>query len=116
MTGIGKRGLNRSILEQGWTLFANMLEYKLEARGGRVEYVNPAYTSQTCAECGSIDKRSRESQASFRCVDCGHTAHADTNAAVNILRRSPASVEGAGYGPAEARIGTMLTHRENLAA
>lgn len=114
--GKGKRGLNRSILEQGWSIFANMLAYKLEDRGGTLHLVNPAYTSQTCSECGSVNAESRKSQAVFQCVDCGHAAHADTNAAINILRRSPAGVEGAGYGPVEARTGAMLTHRENLAA
>lgn len=115
-SGRGKRGLNRSILEQGWSIFANMLEYKLAERGGTLHQVNPAYTSQTCSCCGSVNAESRKSQAVFECVDCGHRAHADTNAAINILRRSPAGVEGAGYGPVEARTGEMPTHLENLAA
>jgi putative transposase len=102
-SGTGKRGLNRSILEQGWGELARQLEYKLAERGGSVSYVNPAYTSQTCSECGSVARESRKSQAVFECVDCGHRAHADTNAAINIHRRSPAGVEGAGCGPVEAR-------------
>lgn len=115
-TGRGKRGLNRSILEQGWATFANMLEYKLADRGGVLHYVNPAYTSQTCSCCGSVNAESRKSQAVFECVDCGHRANADTNAAINILRRSPAGVEGAGYGPVEARTGAARLRRENLTA
>ena len=115
-SGRGKHGLNRSILNQGWATFAEMLEYKVAERGGQVHYVNPAYTSQTCSSCGSVDARSRKSQAVFECVDCGHRAHADVNAAINILRRSPAGVEGSGCGPVEARTGEMPTHLENLAA
>jgi putative transposase len=114
--GRGKYGLNRSILAQGWASFATMLSYKLAERGGALYLVNPAYTSQTCSACGSIAKESRKSQASFECIDCGHTAHADINAAINILRRSPAGVEGAGYGPVEAQPGEMVKHLENLAA
>jgi putative transposase len=104
-SGPGKRGLNRSILNQGWGAFATMLTYKLEERGGTLVYVPAAYTSQTCSECGSIDRESRKSQASFHCRHCGHRAHADVNAAINILRGStPAMrVEGAGCGPVEAR-------------
>lgn len=91
-----KAGLNRSILAQGWTAFAAMVEYKLEATGGRVVYVPAAHTSQTCAACGVIDPRSRKSQAVFRCVHCGHEDHADINAALEISRRSTSvlSVEG----------------------
>lgn len=103
MTARGKRGLNRAILAQGWGQFADMLEYKLAERGGRLIKVNAAYTSQTCAVCGHVDSANRKSQAVFQCVSCGHTAHADTNAAIEILRRSTASVEGRRLAPVEAR-------------
>lgn len=111
--GRGKHGLNRSILEQGWAMFADMLAYKLADRGGVLHFVSPAYTSQTCSCCGSVNAESRKSQAVFECVDCGHRANADTNAAINILRRSPAGVEGAGYGPVEARTGAASRRRKN---
>lgn len=88
-----KRALNKSILAQGWSVFASQLEYKLEAAGGLLVYVPAAYTSQTCAECGVVDARSRKSQAVFECVACDHRDHADTNAARNILRGSTAFVE-----------------------
>lgn len=101
--GKGKRGLNRSILEQGWGAFETTLGYKLEERGGTLIKVNPAYTSQECSACGTIDKASRESQSSFACRHCGFRAHADHNAAMNILRRSSAVVEGRGCAPDEAR-------------
>jgi putative transposase len=96
-----KAGLNRSILAQGWSRFAAMLEYKLEAAGGRLIYVPAAFTSQTCSACGVVDARSRKSQAAFVCVHCGHEAHADTNAALEIRRRSTAllSVEGGHLRP-----------------
>jgi putative transposase len=100
--GRGKRGLNRSILEQGWGAFERVLSYKLEERGGALIKVNPAYTSQTCSACGAIDKASRESQARFACRHCGFVAHADHNAAINILRRSTPCVEGSGCAPGEA--------------
>ena len=88
-----KAGLNRSILEHGWYQFERLLAYKLEAAGGQLIKVDPAYTSQTCSVCGSVSKTHRKSQAVFECSDCGHAAHADTNAALNILRagEQPAS-------------------------
>lgn len=78
-----KRGLNRAILNVGWHQIEEMLTYK----AARVVRVNPAYTSQTCASCGTVDSRSRESQARFVCTACGHRDNADRNAAVNILNR-----------------------------
>lgn len=76
-----KSGLNRSILAAGWSLFATRLEHKAQ---GRVEKVNPAYTSQRCSVCEHVARESRESQALFLCVACGHTSNADLNAARNI--------------------------------
>ncbi len=81
-----KSGLNRSILEHGWHQFETFLTYKLAASGGTLVKVNPRNTSRTCSECGAIDARSRENQATFACVHCGHEAHADVNAAINILQ------------------------------
>ena len=68
-----KRGLNRSILAQGWGQFERMLAYKLEASGGALIRVPAAYTSQTCAACGVVDSRSRESQARARASFTGVT-------------------------------------------
>ncbi|WP_051357687.1 RNA-guided endonuclease InsQ/TnpB family protein [Leisingera caerulea] len=83
-----KSGLNRSILGIGWHALERMLGYKLEETGGVLVKVPAAYTSQTCAACGHVDARSRESQALFACTACGSEANADTNAARNILDRA----------------------------
>jgi putative transposase len=80
-----KSGLNKAILDQGWGMFRTMLEYKQAWRGGMVIAVPPQYTSQTCAECGHVSPENRVVQALFSCVACGHTDHADVNAARNIL-------------------------------
>jgi len=42
-------------------------------------------TSRRCAECDYVSSENRKEQAKFRCVACGHTEHADLNAARNIL-------------------------------
>ncbi len=114
----GKRGLNRAILNQGWHVFETMLAYKLEERGGELVKVPARNTSRTCSACGHTDKRSRESQASFVCTACGHREHADTNAAINILRRSTALmlVDEPGCRSDEARtfdLGSSLLPVEN---
>jgi putative transposase len=80
-----KSGLNRSILDQGWSEFRRQLEYKQAWLGGRVVAVPPQHTSQRCACCGHIDAANRLSQARFACVSCRYEANADFNAACNIL-------------------------------
>ena len=80
-----KSGLNKAILDQGWGMFHTFLEYKQVWRGGEVIAVAPPYTSQKGAECGHVSPENRPSQAVFSCVACGHTDHADVNAARNIL-------------------------------
>lgn len=84
-----KSGLNRSILDQGWTKILTMLTYKADQAGARVVAVRPHGTSQTCHRCGSTAKGQRENQAVFRCADptCGWTGNADTNAAIVIKQR-----------------------------
>lgn len=87
-----KRGLNRAISNAGWGRFVEMLRYKVIPEGGRVVEVPPAYSSQTCAECGVVDAASRRSQASFVCTACGHTDNADVNAARVLLARGLAKL------------------------
>jgi len=91
-----KAGLNRAILDKGWGVLVARLEQKAP---GRVEQVNAAYTSQRCHACGYTAAESRESQARFVCRCCGHTAHADLNAARNIAAGHAGTAWG---GPAVA--------------
>ena len=58
--------------------------YKAHLRGVPVRLVDPAHTSQRCSACGYIEKANRRTQSEFLCVHCGHSAHADINAAINI--------------------------------
>ncbi|HZE32231.1 MAG TPA: transposase [Actinoallomurus sp.] len=76
-----KAGLNRSIHAAGWGQLVARLQDKAP---GRVEKIDPAYTSQTCSACGHCAAQSRESRAAFRCRACGHADYADVNAARNI--------------------------------
>lgn len=93
-----KAGLNRSILRSNWSAFLGTLQYKAGLAGVEVRLVNPAYTSQTCHACGHIAPENRESQAVFRCKECGHEANADVNAALNILWRGMETGQDNGLG------------------
>jgi IS605 OrfB family transposase len=86
--------------------------YKAEPFGIETEQVNPAYTSQRCSRigCGFTVRANRPSQERFECQKCGHTSHADYNAAKNIglkyLRRSHKSSDG--DGPVGVRLNTGM--------
>ena len=86
-----KAGLNRGILRSGWGLLVRRLTDKAP---GRVEKINPAYTSQTCSGCGHRAPESRESQSRFRCRVCGLTVNADVNAARNIAAGHAVTARG----------------------
>jgi IS605 OrfB family transposase len=57
------------------------VRYKAMAAGVAVDAVRTHYTSQTCHRCGAINKRHKHA---YVCARCGHKAHADANAAMNI--------------------------------
>ncbi|MEV7003199.1 transposase [Streptomyces sp. NPDC093982] len=95
---VQKRGLNRAILDKGWHRLELALTSAARYTGTRVVKVNPAYTSQRCAACGFVTETNRDSQAVFRCkaAGCGHTAHADVNAAINIKHAAGHAVSACG--------------------
>ena len=80
-----KSGLNKAILDQGWSEFRRQLDYKLTWRGGMLIQVDPRYTSQQCSGCQHTAKESRRTQSEYNCVCCGLLMNADVNAAQNIL-------------------------------
>jgi putative transposase len=80
-----KAGLNREILAAGWGQLLRLLSYKAEEAGREIIAVDPRHTSRTCPACRHVDGGNRRG-AVFLCLRCGHQAHADVNAAQNILR------------------------------
>ena len=86
-----KAGLNRAILGSGWGQLVRRLQDKAP---GRVQKINPAFTSQRCSACGRVDRDSRQSQAVFRCTACGFACHADVNAAINIAAGHAVTARG----------------------
>ncbi|MFF0767952.1 RNA-guided endonuclease InsQ/TnpB family protein [Nonomuraea wenchangensis] len=91
-----KAGLNRAILAAGWGRLVQRLEHKAP---GRVQKINPRHTSQTCNACKHVASESRESQALFLCVACGHRDNADVNAAKNMRDTAAGHAVAARGGP-----------------
>jgi putative transposase len=92
LTGIRQRARFRKpqrVTLSSWAFaqLGQFIGYKALRAGVPVVQVDPAYTSQTCADCGHVSRRNRVSQAMFICRGCGVVAHADRNASRNIAAR-----------------------------
>ena len=78
--------LAKSISDNGWNLFTNMLTYKLKEQGKMLIKVDKYFpSSQKCSFCGDINKVVKDfSIRKWTCPSCGHTHNRDINAAINI--------------------------------
>jgi len=80
---ISKKGkAKRYVQKSQWSFcqLGTFIKYKAALLGIPIVYVNPAYTSQVCSRCGSINKPNGKH---YKC-SCGHFDHRDANAAFNI--------------------------------
>jgi putative transposase len=96
-----KAGLNRAMLDAGWSQFTSIVAAKAEEAGRQVVFVEARFMSQTCSRCGYVAAESRPTQAAFACVCCGCADDADVNAAKNILKRAKLSPAGRGVASAD---------------
>ena len=71
---------NHSLHAWSFYRLAMYIEYKAKLAGIKVLYVNPAYTSQKCPECGHVH---HANDRDYRCR-CGYHTHRDLLGARNI--------------------------------
>ena len=71
---------NHSLHNWSFYRLAQFIEYKAKLAGIAVEYVNPAYTSQTCPVCGHVH---HANDRNYTCK-CGFHIHRDILGAMNI--------------------------------
>ena len=71
---------NHSLHTWSFYRLAQFIEYKARLAGIKVEYVNPAYTSQTCPVCGHVH---HANDRTYTCK-CGFRIHRDILGAMNI--------------------------------
>ena len=92
-----KSGLNINVLEQSWGIIVSQLSYKSQWYGREFVKVDPRHTWLVCSSCGVVASENRKGKM-YKCGNCGLGMDADTNAAINILRRGlPAT--GVGMSP-----------------
>ncbi len=75
--------LAKSIADASWSAFFSQLSSKAEEAGRRLVKVNPAYTSQTCSQCGHRQNMPL-SERVYHCPCCLLSVDRDLNAAHNI--------------------------------
>lgn len=86
------KSTNRLLTKLGNKYVEEKLQRIADIYGIEVEYVNPAYTSQTCSSCGYVDKNNRKG-IDFKCLCCGKKLNANVNASLNISGRSRDSLK-----------------------
>ena len=81
-----KRAMNRSVLRNGWSSFADKLSYKAQWCGRTFVQVDRFYpSSRLCHNCGHKCDGLLLSEREWVCESCGASHDRDVNAALNIL-------------------------------
>jgi putative transposase len=77
----------KSVSDNGWGKFRNMLHYKLSEQGKQLVVIDKWYPStKLCSNCGSIKEALSLSERIYQC-GCGFVCDRDTNAAINIRKQ-----------------------------
>lgn len=87
-TKLAKTRMAKSVLDSGWGMLRDMLQYKGHQAGRIVEVVNERFTTQACSTCGALAGPKGRQQLAVRgwtCSACETEHHRDINAAKNIL-------------------------------
>ena len=79
--------LAKSIANNSWYLFREMLEYKCKWYGKKLIKVSPNYTSQICSNCGYHSGKKPLEIREWTCPKCNTYHDRDINASINILNR-----------------------------
>ena len=74
----------KSVQDNGYGLFREMLDYKLAWQGKKMVKVDRFFpSSKKCCKCGRIKKELKLSERVYHC-ECGNEMDRDRNAAINI--------------------------------
>src|SRR6266566_2639970 len=82
------RAMNAYMRASNLAHIPEQIAWNAAKRGIQATRVKSAYSSQECSVCHYVDRTNRPDQQTFCCQVCGYEAHADLNAATNIMRRA----------------------------
>lgn len=79
------KGFGKSVSDNGWYSFSQMLAYKQERNGHYLVKVDRFFpSSKICSACGYIHKELKLSDRTYICPSCGSVMCRDHQAAINI--------------------------------
>lgn len=79
----------KSVCDNGWGMFVQMLTYKCERKGKKLVKVDRWFpSSKTCCKCGHIHKELVLTDRTYICPKCGNIMDRDEQAAKNILKEA----------------------------
>ena len=82
----GEHHFGKSVHDNGWRMFTDFLQYKLEREVKKLVRIDRWYpSSRTCSCCGKIKHDLKLEERVYLC-SCGNRMDRDENAAVNICR------------------------------
>lgn len=101
-------------LHNNWLFrkMTNIIEYKANSVGIKVEYINEAYTSQTCPVCS---KKHKPGNRNFRCK-CGFKYHRDAVGAINIYKKYTSSLSARLEGDLTPPVGYRYRYNQRCLA
>ena len=84
----GHFSFGKSVSDNGWAMFVEMLKYKLEWQGKTLVKIDKWFpSSQLCHVCGhKTDITKNLSIREWTCPNCGTNHNRDHNAAINIRK------------------------------
>jgi len=81
---VKEHNINRSVMDDGWYMFTQMLAYKADWQGKTLIKVERNYpSSEICSSCG-YQKMMPLGVNTYECPHCGMSLNRDHNAAINI--------------------------------
>jgi len=86
VSSMNNKYLQFSINDVSWDKFRQLLVYKAEEAGCKLDFINPRNTSKRCSKCRELQDMPL-SKRTYSC-SCGNKISRDLNAALNILQKS----------------------------
>lgn len=93
---VKNRRLSKAIVQSGWGMFLNFLDYKLKHKGGVLVEIDRFFpSSKMCSNCGHIHQELELKDREWICSNCSTHHLRDENASRNIRLEGINKLDGA---------------------